>query len=65
MANNKSPVKYQDGSTQTTAYKGPGATDKAVYVQNTAPSTPPTTYVWVQTGLGAGSDWTLWFEDSL
>ena len=34
-----------------------------VFVQNAAPSSPPSAYLWVQTGLGDGTDFTFWVED--
>lgn len=35
-----------------------------LYIQNAAPSSPPATYAWFQTGLGAGgTSMTLWVED--
>lgn len=34
-----------------------------VFVQAAAPSSPPSTYMWVQTGLGDGSGMTFWVED--
>lgn len=41
-----------------------GAGVQNLFVQNTAPVSPPTTYVWIQTGLGtSGTDFTFWFED--
>lgn len=37
-----------------------------VYIQAAAPSSPPTKYMWIQTGLGAsGKDLTFWIEDGL
>ncbi len=34
-----------------------------VYVQPTAPSSPPSTYLWVQTQLNAANDYAIWIED--
>ena len=35
-----------------------------VVVSETAPAFPPSTYLWVQTGLGdTGEDFTFWIED--
>lgn len=36
-----------------------------LFIQNAAPSSPPAAYVWFQTGLGAGTDLSVWFEDGL
>ncbi len=36
-----------------------------LFAQNTAPSNPPPTYLWIQTGIGLGTDMTFWVEDSL
>jgi len=36
-----------------------------LFVQGAAPVAPPPTYLWIQTGLGAGTDMTFWIEDSL
>ena len=42
----------------------PGAMN--VFISPTAPPTPPATYLWIQTGLGAsGIDMTFWVEDGL
>lgn len=42
-----------------------GLTDKGqnVFIGPDAPFQPPESYVWIQTGLGTGNDWTIWFED--
>lgn len=51
-----------DAATVSQLGAGGGATN--VFVQNATPSTPPATYLWVQTGLGAsGTDMTFWIED--
>lgn len=39
-----------------------GVINGAVYIQPAAPTGTPVTYLWVQTGLGAGTDFTIWFE---
>jgi hypothetical protein len=69
-----------DGSLKTVpiSHGGTGATDAAtarsnlgiapgstaLYIQNAAPSSPPATYLWIQTGLGlSGTDMTFWVED--
>jgi hypothetical protein len=38
--------------------------DKPVFIQPTQP-TEPGGYLWLQTGLGGGNGFTLWFEDGL
>lgn len=45
----------------TGSASAPGAQN--VYVQDTAPTSPPATYLWIETGLGAGDDMTFWVED--
>lgn len=35
----------------------------AVFVSETTPTTVATEYIWIQTGLGDGSDFTVWFND--
>lgn len=41
-----------------------GGGDGAVYVQTTQPRTSPTSpYLWIETGLGDGDDFTVWFND--
>jgi hypothetical protein len=35
-----------------------------LFVQDSAP-TAPGNYMWVETGLGAGTDWTIWIEDGI
>ncbi len=55
---------------------GTGATDAAsarsnlgvsgtnVFIQSSAPSSTPATYLWIQTGQGSsGTDMTFWVED--
>jgi hypothetical protein len=38
--------------------------EQNLFVQPTAPISPPSTYLWIQTGLGAGgSEFTMWIED--
>jgi hypothetical protein len=39
-----------------------GSDGVPLYIQDGAPSSPPAKYAWFQTGLGAGSDMTLWVE---
>lgn len=34
-----------------------------LFVQNAAPTNAPSKFLWIQTGLGSGSDFTVWFED--
>lgn len=36
-----------------------------VFIQNTQPTGITSKYIWVQTGLGAGSDFTFWFDDGV
>jgi len=36
-----------------------------MFVQNTQPTGITGKYLWIQTGLGAGSDFTFWFEDGV
>lgn len=39
---------------------GPAGTSY-VYIQNSAPTNPPSEYLWIQNGLGAsGEDFTFW-----
>lgn len=40
-----------------------GGGTQNVFVQASAPSNPPATYLWVQTELGDGADMTFWVED--
>lgn len=47
-----------------TAGQGP-AGPANLFIQNAAPVTAQPTYLWVQTMLGAGTDFTLWIEDGL
>jgi hypothetical protein len=43
---------------------GTGSGGGNLFVQNAAPSSPPATYLWVQTGLGTGgTDMTFWVQD--
>lgn len=49
------------GATGTSGYSGV----QKVFVQTTAPVSPPASYLWIQTGLGAGHDVTFWYEDGL
>jgi len=44
---------------------GPAAPAGRVFVQNVAPMPPGGNYLWIQTGLGAGTDITFWIEDNL
>lgn len=38
--------------------------DTPLFISNTAPSNPPSKYMWIQTGLGVGGqDYTIWIED--
>ncbi len=38
--------------------------EQNVFIQNAAPVGPPSTYLWMQTGLGVnGKDFSLWIED--
>lgn len=46
----------------TISATGGGGTQN-LFVQNSTPGSPPSTYLWIQTGLGAGSDFTFWIED--
>lgn len=44
---------------------GGSAATPRVYVQSASPSvTAGTPYIWVQTGMGGGSDFTLWFDQN-
>lgn len=43
----------------------PAEARRNVFVQNAAPSPTETTYLWIQTGLGPGTDMTFWIEDGL
>jgi hypothetical protein len=36
-----------------------------LFIQNAAPLNPPPTYLWIQTGIGLGTDLTFWVEDGL
>lgn len=49
------------GATGATGAAGPAN----LYIQNATPSSPPATYAWFQTELGAGTDFTVWLEDGL
>lgn len=41
-----------------------GTGTQEVFIQDTAPVSPPSDYIWIQTGLGlTGDDWTLWFNE--
>lgn len=40
---------------------GPGVPE--LYVQPTVPIGAPAPYIWIQTGLGLGNDFSIWFED--
>lgn len=40
-----------------------GGAAQNVFIQNAAPSGTPATYLWIQTGLGDGTDMTFWVED--
>lgn len=40
-----------------------GGSSAPVYVQDSAPVGPPSKYVWFQTNMGAGEDFTIWIED--
>ncbi len=43
-----------------------GGAAQNVFIQNTAPVAPPSTYLWMQTGLGvSGKDFSLWVEDGI
>lgn len=35
------------------------------HIGPSAPANPPNRYLWIQTGLGDGTDFTMWFEDGL
>ena len=37
----------------------------SIFVQNVPPPSPPSSYLWIQTGLGSGHDMTFWIEDGL
>ena len=52
------------GATGATGASG-AAGPQNLFVQNAAPVTAPPTYLWIQTGLGAGTDMTFWVEDGL
>lgn len=48
----------------TISATGGGGGTQNLFVQNTAPISPPSTYMWIQTGLGtSGTDFTFWIED--
>lgn len=49
---------------QHTGQMGP-AGPANLFIQNAVPVTVLTSYLWVQTGLGAGTDLTFWVEDGL
>lgn len=36
-----------------------------VFIQNTQPTGISSKYIWIQTGLGAGTDFTFWFDDGV
>lgn len=40
-----------------------GLDTSPVFIGADAPISPPATYVWFETGLGDGTDFTLWIED--
>lgn len=42
---------------------GGGGAEQNLFVQPDAPSAPPSTYMWVQTGMNGGSDFTIWIND--
>lgn len=43
---------------------GGGGAAQNVFVQPDPPTSPPDTYLWVETGLGpGGTDMTFWVED--
>lgn len=54
------------GATGATGAQGP-AGDDHVFIQPDPPTSPPSTYLWFETGLGGmggtGPDMTLWVED--
>ena len=50
------PVKWN-----SVAWVRPSPDAPAVYVQDTAPSTPTLPYIWWQTNVNANGDYTLWF----
>lgn len=48
----------------TISATGGGGGTQNLFVQNASPVSPPSTYLWVQTGLGtSGNDFTFWIED--
>lgn len=43
---------------------GGGGAVQNVFIGESAPSSPPATYLWIETGLGVGgTDMTFWVED--
>lgn len=58
------PVAGGGGSGGGVGPPGP-AGPQNLFVQETAPVTSESTYLWVQTGIGANDDLTFWVEDAL
>lgn len=42
-----------------------GSGSSNTFVQNTAPTPTGSPYLWIQTGVGSGTDFTFWIEDTL
>lgn len=52
-----------EGGSSTTINAQTAATPKDVFVSEAQPATETDQFIWIQTGLGDGSDFTVWFND--